>query len=266
MAEIGWYHSIDLGQGVVTPGLSRTSIVREALPEFRERSVLDIGAWDGYYSFLAEREGARHVVALDHYMWRIDYAAREAYWQRCAGEGVIPDPDHDSDFLTRDDLPGRRGFDLARTVLHSRVEPVVADFMTADLDRLGRFDVVLMLGVLYHLVEPFTALRRLRALTREVAVIETEALHVEGLEDVPLLRFVAGDEINHDYSNWMLFSETGLHDLCRAAGFRRIETRVAPPPEGVRHPLRQARTLLRGSVRGPAVRHYRLLVHAYAGA
>jgi tRNA (mo5U34)-methyltransferase len=33
-------------------------------------SVLDVGACDGYYSFEAERRGARDVLALDELVWR----------------------------------------------------------------------------------------------------------------------------------------------------------------------------------------------------
>ena len=57
------------------------------------------------------------------------------------------------------DLPGRRGFDFAHAALGSRVEPVVADFATVDLHALGAFDVVLYLGVLYHMKEPLTCSR-----------------------------------------------------------------------------------------------------------
>lgn len=73
-------------------------------------------------------------------------------------------------------MPGRRGFDLARRILNRRVEPLVADFVETDLDALGKFDVVFFLGVLYHLRHPLVALERLAKLTREVAVIETEAV------------------------------------------------------------------------------------------
>ena len=34
------------------------------LLDFRGKTVLDIGCWDGYWSFYAERRGAREVVAL----------------------------------------------------------------------------------------------------------------------------------------------------------------------------------------------------------
>jgi tRNA (mo5U34)-methyltransferase len=67
---IDWWHPIDLGNGVVTPGIdctpSRLAEIR--LPEdLRGKSVLDIGAWDGFFSFEAERRGARRVLATDSF-------------------------------------------------------------------------------------------------------------------------------------------------------------------------------------------------------
>ena len=74
---LGWFHPVDLGQGVVANGLSKGPILGEAeMPDLAGKSVLDIGAWDGYYSFQAERFGASRIVALDHYVWGVDMAAR----------------------------------------------------------------------------------------------------------------------------------------------------------------------------------------------
>src|SRR4026209_289227 len=67
-----WYHTIDLGQGVVTRAAATTPerLPRVQLPEdLSGRSVLDIGAWDGFFSFEAERRGAARVVATDYYAW-----------------------------------------------------------------------------------------------------------------------------------------------------------------------------------------------------
>ena len=118
----------------------------------------------------------RPVVALDHYVWGVDIAAREQYWNECRELGTLPDHGRDPTDFWRPDLPGRRGFELAKEVLDSNVEPVVADFATVDLDSVGTFDVVLYLGVLYHMKEPLRCLERLRGVTREVAVIETAAI------------------------------------------------------------------------------------------
>ena len=131
---------------------------------------------------------------------------------------------------------------------------------------LGRFDVVIYLGVLYHMVEPLTALQRVRAVTGRVAVIETEGIHVPAYRDDLLLRFFAGDELHHDYGNWYATSERALHGMCRAAGFSRVETKVGPPPPPP--PLTGARRIARGvrnriSPPSQAMSRYRLVVHAF---
>ena len=48
-----WWHSIDLGQGVVTKGYKKPETLRYELeslqlPDLRDKTVLDIGAWDGF--------------------------------------------------------------------------------------------------------------------------------------------------------------------------------------------------------------------------
>jgi tRNA (mo5U34)-methyltransferase len=224
-----WYHTIDLGNGVVTKGDSAQG-GSEILPDLHGRRVLDIGAWDGKYAFLAEQAGASRVVALDHYAWGVDFAARGAYWAECIHRGILPDQSRDETDFWQPDLPGRRGFELAAAALGSKVEPLVADFQTVDLDEVGQFDVVLYLGVLYHMKEPLTCLERVRAVTREVAVIETEAVHVQGHEGEALLRFQAGSSLRTDFGNWYVPTIEALHNLCRAAAFSEIRTVLGPPP------------------------------------
>jgi len=225
-----WYHTIDLGNGVVTKGDSAQDDGAGILPDVAGRSVLDIGAWDGKYSFLAERAGAARVVALDHYAWGVDFAARGAYWAECIQSGVLPDHSRDETDFWQSDLPGRRGFELAKAALGSKVEPLVADFQTVDLAEIGPFDVVLYLGVLYHMKEPLTCLERVRAVTKEVAVVETEAVHLQGHEGEVLLQFHAGSSLRTDFGNWYVPTIDALHNLCRAAGFSEVRTVVGPPP------------------------------------
>jgi tRNA (mo5U34)-methyltransferase len=294
VAALRWYHSIDLGNGVVTPGTPPNDVVlARGLPSLAGRSVLDIGAWDGFFSFAAERAGATRVVALDHYAWLVDFDARNEYWARCEADGVLPDPDRDlADFARPDTLPGRRGFDLARRVLRSAVIPVVGDFMALDPVELGTFDVVLFLGVLYHLRDPLAALRRVRALTAGVAVVETEAVAILGMPRAELLSFTPGAELRGDHTNWFAPSAAALAGMCRAAGFGRVDVRIGPPPRRVQlraatgraaHTARErtrqrlrARALVAGAAgdrpargtaapdwSGVALHRYRITVHAH---
>ena len=212
-----WWHSIDLGDHVTPGGKPPEQLELEwsnlHLPSIAGSSVLDIGCWDGWFSFRCEKEGASRVVALDHYVWSLDLPGQQEYWRDCRDRGITPRPYHElPEFWHPETLPGKAAFDIAHSALGSRVDAVVADFMTADLDALGTFDVVLYLGVLYHMEEPLTALRRLRQVTKTLAVIETEALQIEG-ETRPLWELVPGAEVNADISNWWIPTEAGVHAL-----------------------------------------------------
>jgi tRNA (mo5U34)-methyltransferase len=64
--SIAWYHSIDLGHGIVTPGMYSPGRIFErfGIPDRLDGlSALDIGAYDGFFSFEAERRGASRVLA-----------------------------------------------------------------------------------------------------------------------------------------------------------------------------------------------------------
>jgi tRNA (mo5U34)-methyltransferase len=272
-AGISWYHSIDLGGGVVTPGNPVDARMRrDGLPDLSGRTVLDIGAWDGFWSFEAERRGASRVVAMDHYAWCVDFARRLEYWERCEANGEIPDHRLDfTEFWRPDDMPGRAGFELAQSTLGSSVVPVCTDFMTADPESVGRFDVVLFLGVLYHLREPLTALERVYGLTEGVAVVETEAIAVLGLPGENLLEFHDTGGLRGDYTNWFVPTEGALHSLCKAAGFSRVVTKIGPPPPSrlIKSALRRYAKRSSGPDRRsrdsahPAMTRYRIAVHAY---
>lgn len=270
--ELPWFHKIDLGGGVVTKGQAAFTWRPDQLPDVSGRSVLDIGAWDGGYSFMAEKGGASRVVALDHYAWGVRFEARQQYWRECAEAGVLPDHDRDTTDFWDPDLPGKRGFDFAHEALQSRVEPLMADFTTMDLERLGEFDVVLYLGVLYHMKDPLGSLERVRRVVKRVAAIETVALNIPDRNEERLLTFLPGDELGSDFGNWFVPTTAALIGLCQAAGFDRVEVVEGPPqspqPEVVNaplpHRLKQALRAAPAAPGGPpAFGYFRALVHAY---
>jgi tRNA (mo5U34)-methyltransferase len=134
--KITWYHTMDLG-GVRTKGSDNTpsQLQRIHMPAcLKGLTVLDVGAWDGFYSFEAERRGAKRVLATDHQAWR----SREAF-----GFGT-----------------GKAGFELARRALDSQVEDLEIDVYDIAPGTVGTFDVVFFLGVLYHLKDPLSAVER----------------------------------------------------------------------------------------------------------
>jgi tRNA (mo5U34)-methyltransferase len=188
--EVAWWHTIDLGDGIVTPGRDETPARWPllGLPEsLAGLSVLDVGAWDGYYSFEAERRGAARVVAADEYAWK-HLGSR------------------------------RRGFDIAHRALRSKVKAVEVDVMDLTPKKVGgTFDLVLFLGVLYHLRDPITALERVASVTGDTLVLET---HVDLLGTRrPAAAFYPGGELYGDTTNWWGPNVPALLGMLRVAGF-----------------------------------------------
>lgn len=256
-----WWHSIDLGQGVVTPGTKppgtmRAEIEALRLPDLAGKTVLDIGAWDGAFSFECERRGAERVVALDHFIWSVDLDAQQGYLERCAAAGESPRSwDEVPEVWKPDNLPGRAGFDAAHAAIDSNVEAIVDDFTTMDLDALGTFDITLYLGVLYHMADPFGCLRRLARVTRELALVETELLVVPGADHYGVCQFLEADELGRDPTNWWVPNRAALIGMLKAAGFSRVEmppSPVATPPiaAGLRRQIRAALRRTQGSAEG----------------
>ena len=212
--KIQWWHSIDLGHGVVTPGSydTRTLLNRIGMPaDLRGMSVLDIGAWDGYMSFEAERRGASRVLATDSYVWRNN--------------------------IMNNIATGKAGFEFARTALGSKVEDMEIDVMDLAPERVGTFDLVLFLGVLYHLRHPLLALERVRSVTRKLLIMET---HID-LPQIqrPAMAFYPGSEANNDPTNWWGPNEACCVEMLKNAGFRnvrlagRLAASPAPSPERI---------------------------------
>lgn len=194
VAKLHWYHSIDLGNGIVTPGIDDTPrrLSRIGLPaDLRGASVLDVGAWDGFFSFEAERRGAGRVLATDHFCW--------------GGAG----------WGTKD------GFELARAVLTSQVEDIEVDVLDLSPQRVGVFDVVLFLGLLYHTRHPLLALERIFAVTRDLLIVETvvDLLSCRG----PAVAFYPDSELYGDRTNWWGPNPAAVTAMLQSVGFSRVE-------------------------------------------
>jgi tRNA (mo5U34)-methyltransferase len=190
-----WFHSIDLGNGVVTTGSKSVELLRAeanaifGLLDLRGKSVLDIGAWNGNFSFEAKRRQAARVLATDHHCWT-------------------------------QEVQGRDTFHLAKEVLKLEIDELDIDVPELTPERVGQFDVVLFLGVFYHLMDPIQALKNVAALTRDVAVVES---HLD-LADVerPAMVFYPGAELNNDPTNWWGPNRQCVEALLRLVGFARI--------------------------------------------
>lgn len=189
---LSWHHQIDLGDGILTPGRDRSArkLAELRLPPLAGRSVLDVGAWDGYFSFAAEADGASRVMATDSVMWR--------------------------------DVPGcsKVPFETARAALGSRVEDRFVDVLDLDPEPLGTWDVVLFLGVLYHMRDPMLALERVASVTGDLLVLET--LSDAAFSRRPLAAFYPGSTMNGDESNWWGPNAAAVVGMLEGVGFRDV--------------------------------------------
>jgi tRNA (mo5U34)-methyltransferase len=71
--KINWWHKIHFGNGIVPPGIdySPKKLGQIQIDEdLTVKTVLDIGAWDGFFPFEAERRGAKRVLAIYGYIWK----------------------------------------------------------------------------------------------------------------------------------------------------------------------------------------------------
>ncbi len=155
------------------------------------KSVLDIGTWDGFFAFECENRGAAKVVASDGYCR--------------SGFGVFDGG----------------GFQLARRTISSNVQDVKCRIEELDARRLGTFDYVLFLGVLYHAPDPLGYLDKVRSLCRGTAIIETvvDALDI----DRPALIVYPGATLNGDATNFFGPNDEAVIGMCKEVGFARVE-------------------------------------------
>jgi tRNA (mo5U34)-methyltransferase len=189
---LGWYHSIELPNGNVIEGVQTLAQQRRRLRQFpiaedlRGKRVLDIGAWDGWFSFEMEKRGAS-VVAVD--------AVRN--------EKLLQ----------------------ARDLLGSKIEYHIADVYDLRPVDLGVFDIVLFLGVLYHLKHPMLALERVCALSSELVCVESLVVNDGYRPDaVPVMEFYETTELGGQFDNWVGPNLACLLSMCRAAGFARVRS------------------------------------------
>lgn len=185
---------MDLGNGIVTPGRDDNvaRLQRIGLPKRLEgKTILDIGAWDGFYSFEAERRGAARVLATDSFSWG------------GGGWGT------------------KAGFELATKVLGSRVEDRFLDVLDLSPDKIGKFDLVLFLGVLYHMRHPLLALERVFSVTNQQLILET---HVDLLwTRRPAIAFYPDGELERDPTNWCGPNPAAVEAMLRTVGFKRVQ-------------------------------------------
>lgn len=181
--SIVWYQRYHLSTNVVTPGVHDIERMFDVLgvpDDLSGLSVLDIGTANGGGAFIAERRGARRVVAVDIFD------------------------------------PHLHGFAQVAAALGSS-----AQFRRASVYELPsvldeQFDVILFLGVLYHLRHPLLAVDAVRAVARDRVFVDTAVTASD--PEVSHAEFHPG-RLAGDPSNWFVPSVRCVIDWLETSGF-----------------------------------------------
>ncbi len=203
--ELIWFHSIDFGNGVISPGIKSIAQMKHEADAFfgsidlSGRTFLDIGAWNGYFSFEAKRRGASRVLATDKFTW------------------------------THPHLKGREGFELARKHLGYSIEAEEIDVPELAVERVGTFEVVLFAGVFYHLFEAPKLLKQASNIATKLFIVET---HQDLLDlERPAMVYYPGATLANDETNFWGPNPPLMRQLLAESGFNEVYYRPHPDTE-----------------------------------
>ena len=221
-----WYHTIDVGPGIATPGVFdlRPVVGRLPWPDVRGKRCLDVGTYDGFLAFELERRGAAEVVATDisdHAEWdhevRLGERSTELLEQIAGEKGA--------------------GFATARELLGSSVEKVEINAYDLSPERVGDFDVIVCGSLLLHLRDPLRGLAAIRSVCRErfMSIEQVDFLLTRLHPRRPLVRI----DGTSGAGQWWVANAAGHVRMLEAAGFD-VERRTPmySEPLGTGHPSR----------------------------
>jgi tRNA (mo5U34)-methyltransferase len=225
-----WYHTLDLGHGIVTEGMfdHRRVIDRCLLPDdLSGMRCLDVGTMDGFWAFEMERRGAAEVLASD--VPGVDDLDWPPRWRR----RVKP---------TLDATKAAR-FALAHAALQSGVRRIERSVYELASD-LGKFDLIFCGDLLLHLKDPITAIQRMRAVCSGSTIVLNPVKRFRLGWGRALAEFDGMDEFQ-----WWLLSGPSIKRMMLATGFDQVEVgrRFALPP-AAGGPWKGVRAVLRGYV------------------
>jgi len=156
--------------------------------------VADIGAADGDLAFALEDLGG----------WQVD---------------ILDTP--------ATNMNGLRGATALRNHLGSRVAIHDVDIDSQFVLPRDRYGLVLLLGILYHLQNPYYALRQLATHSTH-CLLSTKVARFAGtsrtsIADLPVAYLVAPYETNNDPTNYWVLSPAGLERLVERSGWTILE-------------------------------------------
>lgn len=221
-SNVGWYHSIDLPNGISTPGSRgwerRGSIFN--IPNLvKNSSVLDIGSMEGGDTFFAEACGAE-VTSFDvdnylEYDLGLNAARDYAYVQyNTAKERGV-----EQEFVFLNSK--RFGWEFCKAAKNSSANRISGSIYDLDPDKHGVFDYVYCFGLMYHLRNPIHAMDKIYSVTRKAALFNNHVF--TGFSPSRHTLQYYNDTWQGAYTNWFVPSPRAFVDMLSSIGFRRIE-------------------------------------------
>ena len=210
IADIDWYHTIDLGGGVVTPGFvdHRDQVGLYGLPDsLVGKRCLDVATYDGFWALEMEKRGAAEVVGIDVFS---------------LNDCDFPTNFRDEYLTARDPAIKGKGFAYAKRALHSRIKRRVLSVYELSPEKLGTFDFIFMGDLLLHLREPLRALEAVWSVCRgDIIVANTYSKQLEE-GDVPnSMRMLLGLD-NYSGCLWWDMTASVLEVMLQVARFEDV--------------------------------------------
>lgn len=228
--KIAWWHQIELGDGFVTPGVKPTLLETPLwkLPDLalKGKTVLDIGAWDGFYSFYAERRGAKSVLAVDYPAWT------DENYMFCGATAAPGTPPY---------VP-KAGFLLARELLESKVQDKLCALENLDPKVHGTYDTVMFYGVFYHLQNPYLGLQQAAAMSKEWLLVESHVNNLHLPDNVPGAVFYPNGEHRGDLSTYWGANPACIVGMLKNLGFKTVDWHYTENPTDASHEHRRNST------------------------
>ncbi len=218
-----WYHTVDLGNGLVTPG---TFDYRQSLSSFKFPSsmtgmnVLDVGSATGFFAFEFEKRGA-NVVSVE--------LPSFADWDMPTGE--------DKDRTLSELMAGHQvnsieevhhyhldgPFEFCRKALNSKVKRCYSTVYDLSPKKLGRdvFDIIFLGDVLLHTFGPLKALASLAPLCQGTLIV---ANHLANEDDdaPPMMIYAGGATPTEDRRTWWYPNKVCMEQMLKRLGFKSV--------------------------------------------
>lgn len=232
-----WYHTIDLGNGLITPGAFD---YRRSLDSFKfsdnmeGMNILDVGSATGFFAFEFEKRGA-NVISVE--------VPSMADWDRFPGETVqqmlkkferaLPHlssltPEQANHLFRTNTLEELHHllldgpFKFCHRVLKSRVQRCYSTIYDLSKEKVGRdgFDLVFLGDILVHTLYPLKALAAVASLCRGTLIISQHL--PKTLEFQPAMFYLAGDKLGEDAATWWLPNTSCFEQILKKLGFNEV--------------------------------------------